>query len=243
VFELSDLSGLVVIVTGSGSGIGRSVVEFLLKENSLVVANSRNPAKLARAYANESHDNLLRFIGDCSDPEACAMMVESAIDKWGKVDILIANAGSGFFGSILDHDDDEVSRLVHNNVLGTIFPIRAAVPYLKNSKNPDILIVSSAAGYRGFANEAVYAATKHAQVGLAGSLERELTPLGIRVSLVNPAGVKTDFAIGKGREHNNLEMLNYMDPAEVAYVIISVLRMPRSVRTQNWNFWSIAQQS
>ena len=242
-FKLTDLNGLVVIITGASSGIGRSTVEYLLNENVLILANARNQVKLNETFLNETSENLIRFVGDCSDPAVCLLMVESAIDKWGKLDVLIANAGSGFFGSILENSDDEIVNLVNNNILGPIFPIRAIVPYLKKSKNPDIVIVSSAAGYRGYANEAVYAATKHAQVGLAGSLERELTPVGIRVSLVNPAGVKTDFAIGKGREYENLEMSNYMDPSDVAYVITSILRMPRRVRTQNWNFWSMAQES
>ena len=239
----SNVAGLVAIVTGAGSGIGRSTVETLLDEKILVLANGRSLDKLNKVYEKESTNNLIRFVGDCSDPKVCFNMVEAAINKWGGLDILIANAGSGFFGSILDSSDNEISSLVNNNILGTIFPIRAALPYLKESISPDIVIVSSAAGYRGFANEAVYAATKHAQVGLAGSLDRELASIGIRVSLVNPAGVKTDFAIGKGREYGNADMLKYMNASDVAYVISSILKMSRSVRTQNWNFWSMSQDS
>jgi 3-oxoacyl-[acyl-carrier protein] reductase len=99
------------------------------------------------------------------------------------------------------------------------------------------------AGFRGGADEAVYAGTKHAQVGLGGSLDRELRAEGIRVTLVCPAGTATEFAIGAGRTEGSPELDAYLRPEDVAHAIHAVLEQPRSVRTTVWQLWSMEQQS
>jgi 3-oxoacyl-[acyl-carrier protein] reductase len=107
----------------------------------------------------------------------------------------------------------------------------------------DIVILSSVAGFRGGADEAVYAGTKHAQVGLGGSLDRELRGEGIRVTLVCPAGTSTEFAIGTGREEGSPVLASYLRPEDVAHAVRVVLEQPRSVRTTVWQLWSMEQQS
>jgi short-subunit dehydrogenase len=99
------------------------------------------------------------------------------------------------------------------------------------------------AGLRGGGDEAVYAATKFAQVGLAGALDRELREQGIRVTAICPAGVHTEFAMGTGRTPDSPVLATYLRPEDVAHAIVTVLRQPRRLRTTLWALWSMGQQS
>jgi 3-oxoacyl-[acyl-carrier protein] reductase len=122
--------------------------------------------------------------------------------------------------------------------------VRSAVKQFRSQGDGgDLVIVSSVAGFRGGADEAVYAGTKHAQVGMAGSLDRELRAEGIRVTLIGPAGVATEFAIGAGRTEGSPQLDDYLRPEDVAQAIRVVLEQPRSLRTTVWQMWSMAQQS
>ena len=114
---------------------------------------------------------------------------------------------------------------------------------LKTTGAGDIVIVSSVAGLRGGADEAVYAGTKFAQVGLAGALDRELREKGIRVTAICPAGVGTEFAVGTGRVENDPRFAGWMSADDVAHAVVSTLQQPRSVRTAVWALWSMGQQS
>ena len=133
-------------------------------------------------------------------------LVREAIDRFGRLDSLVANAGIGMYGGILDNTDEALASMLDTNVGGTVWPIRAAVPEMLKAGRGDIVIVASVAGFRGGADEAVYAATKFAQVGLAGSLDRELREKGIRVTTIGPAGTSTEFAIGAGRTEDMPEL-------------------------------------
>ena len=155
----------------------------------------------------------------------------------------MANAGTGYFGSVLSGSDDQILETVKTNFIGTIQLVRAGLPSMLQIGAGDIVIVSSAAGYRGYANEAVYAGTKHAQIGFAGSLDREVRTSGIRVSLVCPAGTNTDFAFGAGRTPGDPSLLDYMNPDDVAFQILTIVKMPETMRTQAWSTWSMKQGS
>ena len=134
--------------------------------------------------------------------------------------------------------------MMDTNFAGTVWTVRAAVPeMLRTTGGGDIVIVASVAGLRGGADEAVYAGTKFAQVGLAGALDRELREKGIRVTAVCPAGVETEFAIGAGRTAGDPALADYLRPEDVAFAIATVLAQPRRVRTTLWSLWSMRQQS
>jgi len=105
------------------------------------------------------------------------------------------------------------------------------------------VIISSVAGLRGGADEAVYAATKFAQVGLAGSLDREVRADGIRVSTLCPAGVNTEFAIGRGRTEGDPGLAGFLQPEDIASAVVTVLRQPRRMRTTLWTMWSMSEGS
>ena len=169
--------------------------------------------------------------------------MKTALERFGRLDSLIANAGIGMYGGILDQTDEALTTMLDTNVAGTVWPIRAAVPQMIEQGHGDIVIVASVAGFRGGADEAVYAATKFAQVGLAGALDRELREKGIRVTTIGPAGTSTEFAMGAGRTEEMPELQTYLRPEDIAFAIRTVLEQPRRVRTQYWTIWSMAQGS
>jgi NADP-dependent 3-hydroxy acid dehydrogenase YdfG len=242
-YELRNLVDSVVVITGATAGMGAATARELVELGAKVVINARNKKRLEDLVAELGAENAVCIAGDCSDPDICRLIVKMAKERFGTIDAVVANAGIGMYGSILDYSDDEVNRMMRTNYEGTVHIIRAALPAMLEKAEGDIVIVSSVAGFRGGADEAIYAGTKHAQVGLAGGLDRELREKGIRVALVAPAGTETEFAIGAGRTSGDPALSNYLRPEDIAFQIISILRQPRSVRSHIWTLWSMNQQS
>jgi len=237
---VGDLSGSVVAITGASSGIGAATAEVLAAEGASVVLGARRRDRLeeltsklgARAAAVEM---------DVRNPDDSSRLMQTAIDRFGHIDTLIANAGIGAYGGIMDLSDDQLREMMDTNVAGTVWPIRAAVPHFLQAGNGDIVIVASVAGLRGAGDEAVYAATKFAQVGLAGALDRELREKGIRVSVIAPGGTATEFAMGAGRTPDMPGLADMLRPKDVASAVLAVLRQPRSIRTLVWSIRSIKE--
>jgi NADP-dependent 3-hydroxy acid dehydrogenase YdfG len=166
-----------------------------------------------------------------SRPEDCEALVQAAITEFGGLDVIVVNAGVGFYGSILDHTESQIRSMLDTNINGTVWSVRAALPALMERGAGDIVIVCSVAGRRAGLDEAVYAATKHAQMGLAQGLDRDLHHSNIRVTAICPGGVVTEFAMGEGRTPESAELELMLSPQHVAAVILGVVDQPRSVRT------------
>lgn len=242
-YELRDLRGSVIVITGATAGMGAATARELVDLGAKVVLNARNEARLEEIVGDLGSENAIFVSGDCSDPEICRLIAEVAKQRFGTIDAVVANAGIGMYGSILDYSDEEVNRMMRTNYEGTVHIIRATLPTMLDKAEGDIVIVSSVAGFRSGADEAIYAGTKHAQVGLAGGLDRELREKGVRVALVCPAGTQTEFALGAGRTSGDPSLSDYLRPEDVAFQIVTILRQPRSVRTHIWTLWSMNQQS
>ena len=241
-YELRDLNGKVVIITGATSGIGAAAARALVEKGCKVVLNARNETSLKEMVA-ELGESAIYVAGDCSEPDISRAVAKAAIDKFGTIDTIVPNAGIGFYGSILDHSDDDVNRMMRTNYEGTVHIIRAALPTLLAKKEGDVVIVASVAGFRGGDIEAIYTGTKHAQVGFAGALDRELRAKGVRVALVCPAGVDTEFALGVGSTPGEPKLKTYLRPEDVAFQITTIMSQPLTVRTHVWKMWSMGQDS
>jgi NADP-dependent 3-hydroxy acid dehydrogenase YdfG len=239
---MEDLRDTVVVITGASAGMGRATARELAGAGARVVLGARRLERL-EALEAEFPGRAVAVEMDVRSPDDSRRLVDEAVRRFGRLDSLIANAGIGMYGGILDHSDDELETMLDTNIAGTVWPIRAAVPEMLKAGRGDIVIVSSVAGFRGGADEAVYAATKFAQVGLAGSLDRELREKGIRVTTIGPAGTTTEFAIGAGRTEDMPELRTYLQPEDIAFAIRTVLQQPRRLRTQYWTLWSMAQGS
>ena len=239
-----SLQGAVVAITGASAGIGAATAYTLVEAGARVAVSARREDRLAKIVSDLGEDNVVPVVGDVRDPALNDALVAAAVDKWGRLDTIVANAGIGSYGGILDLEDAALTEMVETNFLGTVWSVRSAVKQFRaQGDGGDIVIVSSVAGFRGGPDEAVYAGTKHAQVGLAGSLDRELRAEGTRVTLVCPAGTATEFAIGTGRTAGSPQLDDYLRPEDVAHAIRTVLEQPRSVRTTVWQMWSMDQQS
>ncbi len=239
---MDELRDRVVAITGASAGIGRATARELLAAGARVVLGARRLDRL-EALEKEYPGRVVAVRMDVRSPDDSRRLVGEAIDRFGRLDTIVANAGIGMYGGILDQTDEALATMLDTNIAGTVWPIRAAVPEMLKVGGGDIVIVASVAGFRGGADEAVYAATKFAQVGLAGGLDRELRPKGIRVTTIGPAGTATEFAIGAGRTEDMPEMVDYLKPEDIAFAIRTVLEQPRRLRTQYWTIWSMAQGS
>jgi NADP-dependent 3-hydroxy acid dehydrogenase YdfG len=239
-----SIAGSVAVITGASAGIGAATARHLVEAGANVGVSARRKERLDALSEELGPDRVAAVVGDVRDPKHSEALVESVVARWGRLDTVVANAGIGAYGGILDLEDEQLQEMVETNYLGTVWTVRAGVRHLRaQGDGGDIVIVSSVAGFRGGPDEAVYAGTKHAQVGLGGSLDRELRGEGIRVTLVCPAGTSTEFAIGSGREAGSPVLDSYLRPEDVARAVRSVLEQPRSVRTTVWQLWSMEQSN
>jgi NADP-dependent 3-hydroxy acid dehydrogenase YdfG len=241
--ETRDLAGTVVAVTGASAGIGAAAARLLADAGARVVLQARRTERLDGLVAELGADRAVGVAGDVRDPAAAAAVVNAALQAYGQLDSIVINAGIGMYGGILDRTDDELQTMIRTNLEGTVWAARAAVRHFRAAGAGDIVIVASVAGLRGGPDEAVYAATKFAQVGFAGALDREVRADGIRVTAICPAGVETEFAIGAGRTEGDPALADYLRPEDVGHAITTVLRQPRRVRTTQWQLWSMGQGS
>ena len=239
-----DLTGTVVVITGATAGIGAAAARQLVAAGAKVALGGRRQERLDALVDELGSDNAVSVVMDVRKPADNARLVAAAVAAWGRVDSVVPNAGIGMYGGILDQTDEALVEMMDTNYAGTVWTVRAALPeLLKTGDGGDIVIVSSVAGFRGGSDEAVYAGTKHAQVGLAGSLDRELREQGVRVTLICPAGTATEFAVGAGRVDNDPRFAEWLTADDVAHAIVTTLQQPRSLRTAIWTLWSMGQGS
>lgn len=237
---MEDLTGKVAAVTGASAGIGAATARALVAEGASVVLGARRRARLEQ-LADELGDRAAVVEMDVREPADAERLIATTMERFGRLDALVANAGIGAYGGIMDLDDDQLRAMMDTNIAGTVWPIRAAVPRFLATGGGDIVIVASVAGLRGNGDEAVYAATKFAQVGLAGGLDRELRERNIRVTTICPGGTSTEFAMGAGRTPGMPGLANMLRPEDVAEAVVTVLRQPRSMRTLLWSMRSIRE--
>jgi NADP-dependent 3-hydroxy acid dehydrogenase YdfG len=241
--ETRNLKDTVVAITGASAGIGAASARLLVEAGARVVVQARRAERLEALVTELGADNVAAVTGDVQDPAAAQALVQKAVDAFGRLDSIVINAGIGMYGGILDRSDEDLMTMMRTNFEGTVWAARAAVKAFRDAGSGDVVIVSSVAGLRGGDDEAVYAATKFAQVGLAGALDREVRTDGIRVTAICPAGVETEFAIGAGRTEGDPGLADYLRPEDVAHAVVTVLEQPRRVRTTQWQMWSMGQGS
>ncbi len=238
---MRDLTGQVVAITGATAGIGAATAKALVAQGAKVALGARRTGRLDEMVA-ALDGSAVAVEMDVRDPDGSRRLIGEAVSTFGTLDAVVANAGIGAYGGIMDLTDEKLAEMMDINVAGTVWPIRAAVPHFLEKGEGDIVIVSSVAGLRGAGDEAVYAATKFAQVGLAGGLDRELREKNIRVSTICPGGTATEFAMGAGRTPDMPGLADMMRPENIADAIVTVLSQPKSMRTLVWSMRSIQEQ-
>ncbi len=188
----------VWFITGCSTGFGRALAEHTLALGYPTVCTARNPAQIQDLAA--AHPELaLALKLDVTDPRQIADAVAAATARFGRIDVLVNNAGVGYFGSFEESDLAEVRSMFEINVWGLTAATRAVLPLLRKQRSGTVVNISSVGGIAAFPALSFYNATKFAVEALSESLSQEVAPLGIKVLLVEPGPFRTDWA---GRSAN-----------------------------------------
>ncbi len=216
------LEGKVALITGASAGIGQACARALAGEGARLVLTARRQERLdaLKKEAESLGTEAVSISGDAREEETAIRTVKAAADVFGRIDILINNTGAGNYKNLIDTSAEEYDELMDVNVRTTFLFTRHAVPIMLAQASGTILMISSMAGVYGFGGESVYCMTKFAQVGFAQALDKELRPSGIKVGVICPGGVKTEFALGKGRTEQSVVESDMLDPEDVASAVL-----------------------
>ncbi len=183
----------VWLITGSSTGFGRSLAEAVLKKGDRVIATARKPDQLDDLVA-QYPDTAKAVRLDVTDLQEIHDAVNAAIEAFGRIDVLVNNAGFGMIGAVEEVSDVETRHLFDTNLFGLLNVTRAVLPQMRQQESGYILNLSSVGGFVGFVGSGIYCASKFAVEGISETLAQEVEPFGIRVTLVEPGQFRTDFA-------------------------------------------------
>jgi NAD(P)-dependent dehydrogenase (short-subunit alcohol dehydrogenase family) len=230
------LEGKAALVTGASRGIGRAVAQMLAAAGVGLGLASRSGDDLGL-------EDVVARPCDVRNPADLEAIVGETVDRFGRLDILVANAGVGAYGPFLELSREHLEEMIDVNVKGTLYAVRAALPHLLESGEADLVTIASEAGRRGLPFEAVYCASKFAQVGFTRAMDHELRERGVRCTNICPGGVATDFAMGRGRTPEMPELAGMMSPEDVAEVVLFALTRPRTHRILETAFRPVTESS
>ena len=230
--DASSLAGKTAIVTGASAGIGWATALALAAKGANVLVTARREQRLRELcdLIDAAGGKAVFLAGDAAEEATAQKCVALAVRQFGRLDILINNAGAGNYKNLVDTSAEEYDALMDSNMKSSFLFTRHAAPVMIGQKGGEILFISSVAGLQGYAGEAVYCASKFAQIGFAQALDGELRKYGIKVGTICPGGVKTEFAVGKGRTEEGVKSSYMMEPHEVADAILFACMQPRNAR-------------
>jgi len=231
-----ELEGKVALVTGASSGIGAAVARKLHDSGASVGLLSRHGDDLG----------LERGLGlscDVRDRAGVANATEAVVERFGRLDVVIANAGVGSYGPFLELDPEQVEAMIDINLKGTLYTAAATLPHLIDSGEADFISMASVAGLRGLPGESVYNASKFGQLGFTRSLDHELRERGVRATCICPGAVNTNFAMGTGRTEGDPELEGMLTADEVADVVLFTVTRPRRMRILTTSFRPMIEPS
>jgi NAD(P)-dependent dehydrogenase (short-subunit alcohol dehydrogenase family) len=183
----------VWLITGSSRGIGRALAEAVLAAGHRLIATARNPKQLSE-LVDRYGDRVRAVALDVTDEQAAVLAIASAVDTFGRLDVLVNNAGYGDLASIEDTTVKDFRAQIETNLFGVIIVTKAAIPVMRRQGSGRILQFSSVGGRVGPVGRGAYAAAKWGVEGFSEVLAKEVDPFGIKVTIVEPGGFRTDFA-------------------------------------------------
>jgi NAD(P)-dependent dehydrogenase (short-subunit alcohol dehydrogenase family) len=187
----SKSSSKVWFITGASRGFGALIAAQALAAGDQVAATARDPAGITARLGEQP--KLLPLRLDVTREEQAQEAVKQAIKKFGRIDVLVNNAGYGLLGGVEEASAEEVQQLYATNVFGLLAVSRAVLPHMRKQRSGHVINLSSVGGYRAGAGFAVYSSTKFAVEGLSEGMAAELAPLGVKVTIVEPGYFRTDF--------------------------------------------------
>lgn len=198
---------LTWLITGCSTGFGRELARAVIARGYRVVVTARDPRQVEDIVAGH-RDRAFALRLDVTDPVQVAEAVRHAEEHFGGIDVLVNNAGIGYFAAVEEGDEAEVRRMFEINVFGLTRMTRAVLPGMRKRRTGHIVNISSIAGLTAYPSLGDYCATKFAVEGLSECLALEVAPLGIRVTLIEPSGFRTDWA-GRSANETRTEIADY----------------------------------
>ncbi len=226
-----NFAGKVVLVTGASSGIGRQAsIDFAKAGAQTVIIVSRSEERLAKLAAeiSEQHCQIVQHVCDVSSKEQVSAMGKSVLDRFGRVDVLVNNAGFAVFGPVKDQSIEQIESVMATNYLGMVYCTKAFLDSMIARRSGHIVNVASLAASFGVAGLAGYSASKYAMLGFSEALHHELRGTGVGVTVVSPIAVKTDFFNNESFGSRNPNYTYYsLDPRNVSKAILRAANSPR----------------
>ena len=217
-----SLEGKTAVITGASGGIGAAIARQLHERGVNVGLASRSGFDLGL-------ERVVARPCDVRDLAAVTALCDETAERFGGIDIVVANAGVGAYGPFLELSVEHLDEMIDTNLKGTLYAVRAALPHMLGREG-DVVAVASEAGRRGLPYEAVYCASKFGQVGFTRALDHELRERGIRCTNICPGGVATEFALEEGRGRPPDVLPGMMSADDVADLVVYVLERPRHFR-------------
>lgn len=234
---LTDLRGKVAIVTGANSGIGEAVAELLAQQGAQVALAARRGEQLntvrERLAASAPGNETMVVACDVRVPEDVQHLVQTALDRWGQLDILVANAGFGYRSLVVEGDVERWKELLDTNVYGLLLTLRYGVPPMLARHIGHVVVTSSIAGRVVTPTGGVYCGSKAAATAIAEALRMEVSKEGVRVTTLEPGVVLSDFQ--RVAEYppevlpNMLKGAEPLVPADIARAVVFALQQPAHV--------------
>jgi len=203
---MNSNSQKVVFITGSSAGIGKEYAKLFFSKGHSVVLFARRKEKLEaikQEMSPNSEERILLCPGDVTDRNNIKAAIDQTIQKFGRIDILINNAGAGLNSFIENLDEQNVRNLFDLNIMGVLYTTQEVIPWMKKQGAGQIVNITSIAGTRGLPSRSIYCASKFAVEGISQSMRLELKPYGIKTTVVRPTSTETEFfdVEPKGKEY------------------------------------------
>lgn len=217
--QVKALVGQVAIVTGASRGIGRSTALALARSGAYVSLAARTETHLREVQSEieACGGQAAIFPTDVSCEAEVAQLVYGTVERFGRLDIVVNNAGIGIFEPLTETTSEQWDRIMAINARGPFLLCRAAIPFLEQQRQSFIVNIASVVGVKGYENQAAYSASKHALMGMTKALAREVQKAGIRVHAICPGGVDTPMA---NLARPDLDRSVLMQPDEIADVVL-----------------------
>lgn len=235
-------------VTGAARGMGADIVNAALQQGDRVVATGRNMDKLRRTFSTASEENIELLELDVRDEQQARVAVDAAIRRFGRIDVLVNNAGFCLLGRFEEATAEQIELQFATNVFGTANVLRAVLPVMRQQRSGRIINTSSIAGVKAVANATFYSASKFAVEGMTLALADEVAPLGIHVTAIEPGFFRTEFLSNSSAHYGEKKIEDYADygdarellasadgqqqgdPAKLAQVVCQVVEMENPPR-------------
>jgi NAD(P)-dependent dehydrogenase (short-subunit alcohol dehydrogenase family) len=198
----------VWLITGAGRGLGVEIAKAALAAGDRVVATGRHREQLEKAFAGDG-DQVLSLALDVTDAAQARSVVAVAVDHFGRIDVLVNNAGYGLMGMFEENTPEAIERQYATNVFGLMHVTRAVLPVMRRQRSGRIFNITSIGGLRGVAGWSAYCSTKFAVEGFSESLAPEVAPFGIQVTAVEPGAFRTDFLDPSSVQHSSTVIDDY----------------------------------